>query len=114
MIVEVISQDIDEELYMSCGKRVANRHKKNCCQSTTTPSMEITATKIGEKKVGGKRPACDEINHFDSDENDIRKQDVPRKRMWDDCDGLNAADKNSKPSKSPTIQPLLDEIINDD
>ena len=32
---------------------------------------------------------------------------------WDDCAGLNAADKTSKPSKSPKIQSLLDEIIND-
>ena len=33
--------------------------------------------------------------------------------MWDECAGLNAADKSSKPSKSPKIRSLLDEIIND-
>ena len=101
-----------------CGKRLANRHslcrhKKICCQSTTTPSIDITASKIDEKKAGYKRPACDDIIHFDSDENDIREQDVPRKRLWDDCAGLNAADKTSKPSKNPKIQSLLGEIIND-
>ena len=47
--------------------------------------------------------------------NDIGEQDVPRKRLWDDCAGLNAAvDKTSKLSKSSKIQSLLlDEIIND-
>ena len=45
--------------------------------------------------------------------NDIIEQDVPIKRLWDDCAGLNAADKTSKPFKSPKIQSLLDEIIND-
>ena len=30
-----------------CEKRLANR------QSTTTPSIDITATKVAEKKVGG-------------------------------------------------------------
>ena len=34
--------------------------------------------------------------------------------MWEDCAGLNvAADKTSKLSKSPKIQSLIDEIIND-
>ena len=77
--------------------------------------MGIAATKIDEKKAADKRPACDEIIHFDSDENDIREQYVPRKRLWDDCARLNAAaaEKTSKPSKSPKIQSLLDEIIND-
>ena len=45
--------------------------------------------------------------------NDIGEKDVPRKRLWDDCAGLNAADKTSKPSKSPKIRSLLHEIIND-
>ena len=67
-----------------CGKRLANRHslcrhKKICCQSTTTPSIGITATKIDEKKAGDKRAGCNEIIHFDGVENDIGEQDVPRK-----------------------------------
>ena len=45
--------------------------------------------------------------------NDIGVQDFPRKRLWDDCAGLNAAYQISKPFKSPKIQSLLDEIIND-
>ena len=60
--------------------------------------MDITATKIDEKKVADKRPACDKNINFDSDEHDIREKDVPKKRLWDDCAGLNAADteKTSK------------------
>ena len=50
----------------------------------------------------------DEIIHFDSVENDIGEQDVPRKRLLND-----SADKTSRPIKHPTIQSLLDEIIND-
>ena len=86
-----------------CGKRLANRHslcrhKKICCQSTTTPSIDITVTKIDERKAGDKRPACDEIIHFGSVENDIREQYVPRKRLLNDSAELNAvADKTSKP-----------------
>ena len=97
-----------------CGKRLAKkaslcRHKKICCQSTTTPSIDITATKIGREESGDKRAARDEIIHFDSVENDIGEQDVPRKRLVNDSTELNAADKTSKPIKNPKIQSLLDE-----
>ena len=44
------------------------RHKKMYCQSLSTPSIDITATKICEKNPDNKRPVCDEIIHFDSDE----------------------------------------------
>ena len=85
-----------------------------CRQSTTTPSIDITATKIGEKKVGDKQAASDEIIPFDNVENDIGEQDVPRKRLLNDSAELNAAaSKTSKPIKNPKIQSLLDEIIND-
>ena len=43
--------------------------------------------------------------------NDIGEQDVPRKRLWDNCAGLNAA--TDKTSKNPKIGALVDEIIND-
>ena len=43
--------------------------------------------------------------------NDIGEQDVPRKRLWDNCAGLNAA--TDKTSKNPRIQALINEIIND-
>ena len=43
--------------------------------------------------------------------NDIGEQDVPRKRLWDNCAGLNAA--ADKTSKNPKIRDLIDEIIND-
>ena len=45
--------------------------------------------------------------------NDIGEQDVPIKRLLNDSSEFNAADKTSKPFKYPTIQSLLDEIIND-
>ena len=56
-----------------CGKILANRHnlcrhKKKYCRSASTPSIDITAAKICEKKPGDKQPACDEIIHFYSDE----------------------------------------------
>ena len=55
-----------------CGKTLSSnyslwRHKKKC-QSAATPSIDITATKICEKKAGEKQPHCDKIIHFDSDE----------------------------------------------
>ena len=102
-----------------CRKRLANRHslcrhKKICCQSTARPIIDITATKIDEKRARDKRAACDEIIHFDSVENDIGEQDVPRKQLLNDSAEINAAaDKTSKPIKNPRIQSLPDEIIND-
>ena len=41
--------------------------------------------------------------------NDIREQDVPRKRSCDDSSELNT----NKPSKNPMIRSPIDEIIND-
>ena len=79
-----------------------------------TPSIDITATKIDEKKARDKRAACDEIIHFDSVVNDIGEQDVPRKRLLNYSTELNpAADKTNKPLNKPKIRYLLDGIIND-
>ena len=43
------------------------RHKKYRCKYQPT-FLEVIATNICEKKPGDKRPHCDEIIHFDSDE----------------------------------------------
>ena len=76
------------EICEKCGKTLSckqalRRHEKICkagkmirppvrdrspIRSAWTPNIDITATKICEKKPGDKRAACDEIIHFDSDE----------------------------------------------
>ena len=42
--------------------------------------------------------------------NDIGEQDVPRKRLWDNCAGLDAA--TDQTSTNPKIRALINKIIN--
>ena len=57
----------------------------------------------------GRKRSLD-ITSFD-EERPAVEQDVRRKRLWDDCAGLNIA--TNKTSKNLKIQALIDEIIND-
>ena len=54
-------------------KGILTRHRNRINQcfisnANDGPSIDITTSKICEKKAGEKRPFCDEIIHFDSDE----------------------------------------------
>ena len=56
----------------NCGKAFANRHnlcrhKKRVCKSVPNLNVDITTSKVCERKVG-KQPHCDEIIHFSSNE----------------------------------------------
>ena len=57
----------------NCEKTFANRHnlcrhKKKVCKSVPNLNLDITTSKICNKKLGEKQPHCNEIIHFSSDE----------------------------------------------
>ena len=62
-----------------------------------------------DQLLAGRKGSLD-ITSFDEERPAI-EQDVRRKRLWDDCAGLNAG--TDKTSINPKIHALIDEIIND-
>ena len=76
------------------------------CGSRFTRKFNLTSHKDGRcKPVTGSKGLVSS--------NDMREQDVPRKRLWSDSSEMNVANKTSKPSRNPKIQFLVDEITND-
>ena len=60
-----------------CGKTLSStfslwRHNKKC-KSNANPSINVTTTKICEKKMRKKQPHSNEIIHFSSDELNLKQ-----------------------------------------
>ena len=84
-------------------------------KSSSHGCQRCNKTSASPRSLWNHKQRCRGQSHAENiSNNDIREQNVPRKRLRDDCAGLNdAADKTSKLPKNPKIQSLIDEIIDD-
>ena len=81
-------------------------------KSSSHGSKQCNKTFVSPQSLLNHKQRC-RVHTGNISSNDIDEKNVHRKRLWDDCAGLNAAaDKTRNPSKNPKIQSLSDEIIN--